>query len=389
MLLAFDNRLYRPANANYVKIAFENSQISTEKTDKKHMNNFEKTEEFCSAYGLSMPVIMAPMAGACPAELAAAVSNAGGMGACGVLPLTPGQISVWTEKFRSGTNGAFLLNSWTPGPEPTRDYNHEELLKKFLSDFGPEVPLIDTRNLQISFEEQCEAMLEARPNVISSIMGLYEPTFIEKMKQQGIKWFATVTSVSEAILAQKAGADALVVQGSEAGGHRGNFYTAYDQSAGLMALLPVVADVVDIPLIATGGIVDSRSVSAAILLGASAVQIGTGLLRTPEAAIKSSWADAIKVTRPEDTITTRAFSGKPGRAIRNCYTEAAHKKDSPIPTSYPMQRALTEGMRLKASDENKIDSMQAWAGQAASLAKDINAQDLLRNLWNEVEDKLR
>jgi nitronate monooxygenase len=86
---------------------------------------------------------------------------------------------------------------------------------------------------------------------------------------------------------------------------------------------------------------------------------------------------------------TRAFSGKPGRAIRNCYTEAAHKKDSPIPTSYPMQRALTEEMRLKASDENKIDSMQAWAGQAASLAKDINAQDLLRNLWNEVEDKLR
>ena len=96
MLLAFDNRLYRPANANYVKIAFENSQISAEKTNKKHMNNFEKTEEFCSAYGLSMPVIMAPMAGACPAELAAAVSNAGGMGACGVLPLTPGQISVWT-----------------------------------------------------------------------------------------------------------------------------------------------------------------------------------------------------------------------------------------------------------------------------------------------------
>ena len=204
------------------------------------MNNFEKTEEFCSAYGLSMPVIMAPMAGACPAELAAAVSNAGGMGACGVLPLTPGQISVWTEKFRSGTNGAFLLNSWIPGPEPTRDYNHEELLKKFLSDFGPEVPLIDARNLQISFEEQCEAMLEARPNVISSIMGLYEPTFIEKMKQHDIKWFATVTSVSEAILAQKAGADALVVQGSEAGGHRGNFYTAYDPVSYTHLTLPTI-----------------------------------------------------------------------------------------------------------------------------------------------------
>ena len=353
------------------------------------MENLEKTKEFCSAYELDMPIIMAPMAGACPAELAAAVSNAGGMGACGVLPLTPDQISIWAEKFRSETNGAFLLNSWIPGPEPTRDYNHEELLKNFLSDFGPEVPSIDPSALQISFEEQCQAMLEARPHVISSIMGLYEPAFIEKMKQQGIKWFATVTSVAEAILAQKAGADALVVQGAEAGGHRGNFYSDYDQSAGLMALLPVIADVVNIPLIATGGIVDSRGVSAAVLLGASAVQIGTGLLRTPEAAIKSSWADAIKVTQPEDTITTRAFSGKPGRAIRNRYTEAAHKKDSPIPAPYPVQSALTERMRLKASDKNEINNMQAWAGQAASLAKDINAQDLLTSLWNEVEKKLR
>lgn len=220
-------------------------------------------------------------------------------------------------------------------------------------------------------------------------MGLYEPAFVKKMKRQGIKWFATVTSVTEALMAQQAGADALVVQGSEAGGHRGNFYSDYDQSSGLMALLPVISDVVNLPLIATGGIADSRSISAAILLGASAVQIGTGLLRTPEAAIKSAWADAIKVTRPEDTIITRAFSGKPGRAIRNLYTDAAHKKDSPIPTPYPVQRALTEGMRSNASDKNKIDNMQAWTGQAASLAKDMNARDLVTSLWSEVENKFR
>ena len=353
------------------------------------MNHLKKAKEFCSAYGLDMPIIMAPMAGACPVELAAAVSSAGGMGACGVLPLRPDQIFIWAKKFRSETNGAFLLNTWVPDPEPIQNSSHEELVRAFLSSFEPEIPPADASTLQVSFEEQCQAMLEARPNVISSIMGLYEPEFVKQMKWKGIKWFATVTSVTEALMAQQAGADALVVQGSEAGGHRGNFYSDYDQSSGLMALLPVIADVVNLPLIATGGIADSRSISAALLLGASAVQIGTGLLRTPEAAIKSTWVDAIKVTRPEDTIITRSFSGKPGRAIRNLYTEAAHKKESPIPTPYPVQSALTRGMRSKASDENKIDNMQAWAGQAASLAKDINARDLVTNLWSEVEDKFR
>ncbi|MDC1382022.1 nitronate monooxygenase [Candidatus Puniceispirillum sp.] len=353
------------------------------------MKHLEKTTDFCRAYGLRMPIIMAPMAGASPTELAAAVSNAGGMGACGVLPLKPDQISIWAKKFRSETNGAFLLNSWVPDPEPIQNSSHEKLMRAFLSSFGPEVPPVDASTFQISFEEQCQAMLEACPNVISSIMGLYEPAFVNKMKRQGIKWFATVTSVTEALMAQQAGADALVVQGSEAGGHRGNFYSDYDQSSGLMALLPVISDVINLPLIATGGIADSRSISAAILLGASAVQIGTGLLRTPEAAIKSAWADAIKVTRPEDTIITRAFSGKPGRAIRNLYTDAAHKKDSPIPTPYPVQRALTEGMRSNASDKNKIDNMQAWTGQAASLAKEMNARDLVTSLWSEVENKFR
>ena len=112
-------------------------------------------------------------------------------------------------------------------------------------------------------------------------MGLFKPSLVSELKERKIKWFATVTSVSEAMLAEEAGADALVVQGSEAGGHRGNFCTDYAQSVGLMALLPTVSDAVAIPIIATGGIADSRGVSAAIMLGASAVQIGTGLLRTP------------------------------------------------------------------------------------------------------------
>ncbi len=349
------------------------------------MKQLEKAKKFCDSYGLDVPIIMAPMAGACPVELAAAICNAGGMGACGALNLEPDQIFSWTEKLRSHTNGSFLLNTWVAGPKPIRNVEHEQQVRKFLSVFGPSIPEEVANQPLISFEKQCQAMLEANPNVISSIMGLFKPAFVEQLRRQKIRWFATVTSVTEAVLAEKAGADALVVQGSEAGGHRGNFITDHDQSAGLMALVPIVADAVNIPIIAAGGIADSRTISAAILLGASAVQIGTGFLRTPEAAIASAWADAIKVTHPEDTITTRAFSGKPGRAIRNLYTAASHDPNNPLPAPYPIQLNFTSEMRSKATFENTIENMQAWAGQSASLAKDARAAELVINLWDGVE----
>ena len=353
----------------------------------RNMKQLEKTKKFCEEYELALPIIMAPMAGACPPALAAAVSNAGGMGACGSLMLDSEQIKDWTNEFKSRTNGSLLLNTWIPDHEPTRDLQHEKHLIEFLSRFVPDMSKNLTNISNVSFEAQCRAMLDAGPTVISSIMGLFKPSFVSEFKDRGIKWFATVTSVSEAIIAEEAGADALVVQGSEAGGHRGNFCTDYDQSVGLMALLPTVSDAVGIPIVATGGIADSRGVSAAILLGASAVQIGTGLLRTTEADVPTAWADALKNTLPEDTVITRAFTGKPGRAIRNQFTDAAGNSLNPAPAPFPTQRALTAKMRSKAVKENNIATMQAWAGQAASLAKKFDAGELVQTIWAEVEEK--
>ncbi|MFL2845038.1 MAG: NAD(P)H-dependent flavin oxidoreductase [Candidatus Puniceispirillaceae bacterium] len=321
------------------------------------MKQLEKTKRFREEYELEVPIIMAPMAGACPPALAAAVSNAGGMGACGALMLDSGQIKEWTKEFKFRTNGSLLLNTWVPGPEPTRDYDHEKQLIEFLSSFAPGMSTSFTDTSQVSFEEQCQAMLDADPNVISSIMGLFKPSFVSELKKRGIKWFATVTSVSEAIIAEEAGADALVVQGSEAGGHRGNFCTDYDQSVGLMALLPTVSDAVNLPIIATGGIADSRGVSAAIMLGASAFQIGTGLLRTPEADVPTAWADALQNTLPEDTVISKAFTGKPGRAISNQFTDAAGNSINPVPAPFPIQRSLTAKMRSRAVAENNIATM--------------------------------
>jgi nitronate monooxygenase len=151
---------------------------------------------------------------------------------------------------------------------------------------------------------------------------------------------------------------------------------------GLFSLLPAVVDAVGRPVVATGGIADPRGVAAALLLGASAVQVGTAFLRAPEAGLSSVWAEGIGEARPEDTIATRAFSGRLGRSLRNAYAVAAGSDGAPKPTPYPIQRNLTQAMRGAAAKGNRIDAMQAWAGQSARLAQATPATDLLRQLWN-------
>ncbi|MBN8800074.1 MAG: nitronate monooxygenase, partial [Stenotrophomonas acidaminiphila] len=223
--------------------------------------------------------------------------------------------------------------------------------------------------------------------VASTIMGVFSAAQVSRLKAAGIAWFACATTLDEALQAQAAGADAVVAQGMEAGGHRGAFVDARAeaQASGLFALLPRLADRLEVPVVAAGGIGDGRGVAAALLLGASAVQVGTAFLATDESTIAEAWKQALPAVEPEHTRATRVFSGRLGRALDTAYVCAAEAADAPRPQPYPVQRGLTAGMRRQAQADDRLEAMQAWAGQSAWMARRGPAAGVVRAMWQQAQ----
>jgi nitronate monooxygenase len=340
--------------------------------------------EFCARYGLDVPVLQAPMAGACPPELAVAVAEAGGMGASGAVLDHPQKIRDWVQRFRAGSSRSFQINLWIPDAPPAGDGGEQEA-RRFLARFGEPG---EAGGAPPVFSEQVEELLAAAPTAISSIMGVFAPSVVERIHAAGIAWFACATTLEEALEAERAGADVVVAQGIEAGGHRGTFDpdAAGRTAVGLLALVPQLVDALTVPVVATGGITDGRGVAAALVLGASAVQVGTAYLRSPEIGIAQGWSEGLGAAAPETSVLTRAYSGRPGRALPTPFVRAWTGDDAPPPARYPVQRGLVAQWRR--GEGTGVDTSNQWAGQAARLARAEPAGETTTRLWREARELL-
>ncbi|MFD2630406.1 NAD(P)H-dependent flavin oxidoreductase [Oceanobacillus kapialis] len=339
------------------------------------------------------PIIQAPMAGGITTtHLITEVANAGGLGMIGAGYLSPDQLRQQVNDVQEVTSSPFGVNLFVPNEfhvtEEEITLSNDQLapirnqlqLSQKPSNKNPEF-----NDLHNTFLEQIDVVIEEQVPICSFTFGIPSEQVINRLKQHGILLIGTATTVKEAIAIEKAGMDIIVVQGSEAGGHRGNFLDSYDNSMiGLMALIPQVVDMVNVPVIAAGGIMDGRGLVASLSLGAQGAQMGTAFLTCEESGANELHKAAILHAEEDRTVVTRAFSGKWARGIQNEFISTMQEKEHLLP-DFPVQNSLTKEIRKAAASQGKPEFMSLWAGQNASMAKKQTIQTLMQSIVEEVK----
>ncbi|MGO4105705.1 NAD(P)H-dependent flavin oxidoreductase [Leifsonia sp. YAF41] len=339
--------------------------------------------------GLRLPVVLGPFGGLSSVSLTAAVSNAGGLGSFGLYGYDAERIRQTAEQLRESTDQPFNLNLWL-------DHDSASALAPTDAEFAawlePMLPYF--RELDVAppskpdhflptVEEQLDAVIEARPAVVSFVFGVPSPDMLDRCRSAGIRTVGTATTVAEAVALDAAGIDAIVASGFEAGGHRISFLSsAEDSLMGLFSLLPQVVDAVGVPVIAAGGIADGRGIAAALTLGADAAVLGTAFLTTDESAISPGHRERILSPDSARTVLTRVYSGRLARGIPNrMFAELSEQTSRLAP--FPAQNWLSGQFKPAAIARQNTDLMALWAGQAAPLAHSGSASALMQTLEAE------
>lgn len=331
--------------------------------------------------GIDVPVFQAPLAGGGDTpELVAGVASAGALGFLGCQYLSPDAIVARCRRVGELTDRPFGVNLFAPTPAgPATDIGAaEEALRPYYAEFGLDLPAPATGS---EFEERLEAVLESGASVFSFTCGLLDAEVVARVHQAGMLVLGTATTVAEGLALREHGVDGVIAQGAEAGGHRATFLEPHaDAAVGLFALVPQLVDAIRLPVIASGAIMDGRGIAAAIVLGASAVQMGTAFLWCPESGISASYRAALAEARDDSTLVTRAFSGKPARGVANRFIREMEGK--PV-AEFPLQNELTRPLRDAARRQESSEFQSLWAGQAAGTGRALPAAELVRTLRAE------
>jgi nitronate monooxygenase len=339
-------------------------------------------------FGIEVPIIQAPMAGASGTALAIEVAAAGGLGSLPCAMLSGEVIREQVAAFRSNTDAPLNLNFFchaTPAATPEQLQQWDQTVSSYYKELGLEQPAGPPPGRAPFDEAMCSVVEELRPEVVSFHFGLPQHSLLDRVLASGAKVLSSATTVEEAVWLEENGCAAVIAQGAEAGGHRGMFLTSdISTQIGTMALVPLVADAVETPVIAAGGISDARGISAALILGADGVQLGTAYLLCPEAMTGPLHRQALLQGTARSTALTNVLTGRPARSIVNRII-ADLGPMAPKAPPFPLAANAVGPLRAAAEAQGSTDFTPLWSGQAGPLAVAKPARELTQTLMNEAQ----
>jgi nitronate monooxygenase len=344
--------------------------------------------------GVRLPIIQAPMAGISPPDMAAAVSNAGGLGSIGVGNVDAKAAREMIAATRAKTDRPFNVNLFCH-PPAVRDAAVEagwtRRLAPLFAKYNAQVPT-EMHEIYKSFvedREMAEMLIAERPAVVSFHFGLPDERTIRALQMQGVGLLATATNVAEAKAIHAAGIDAIVAQGYEAGGHRGNFDPrAADERLSMATLTRIIVRTLPIPVVAAGGIMDGAGIAAALALGASAAQLGTAFVLCSESLADAGYRRALSSSATVRTAMTTAISGRAARSLVNRFTELGDSVNPNEVPAYPVTYDAGKALHAAAKKTGEFGYGAQWAGEAAALARSMPAAELVASLERELEESI-
>jgi nitronate monooxygenase len=342
--------------------------------------------------GIDYPVIQGPLGGLSSQKLTAAVSNFGGLGSFGAHSLAPEAIKEAIAEIRSLTSKPFAMNLWVSMEDEGVRTSDENAFNRSLAPLTTHLAALGAPRPSFKpysparFEDQARVLLDAKVPVFSFIFGIPPREVLEECRAKSIVTIGTATTPEEGVALQEAGVDVIVASGFEAGGHRGSFLRAAEDSlTGTLSLVPQIVDNVDVPVIAAGGIGDARGVVAALALGAEGVQMGTVFLACEESGAILLHRQALRGKKAGHTALTKGFTGRLARGIHNRLLQELNQEGTAV-LPYPLQRSLVRNLAIPAEAAGRSDLLPLWAGQSANLSACTDVLAFLTSLVEEISE---